>query len=307
MATTKISVVTACLNQEATVAETITSVLSQKYPELEYTFVDGASTDSTLSIAHRLCDDSAAIISEPDEGHYDAIEKGFSRCSGEVMAWLNGDDLYFPWTFSVVDDIFSQFPEVDWIMGCPTYCNGKGQLVKVRNNPASYPRQYIANGWFCPSLAGYLQQESMFWRRSLWDRVGGLDPAYKYAADFDLWTRFAQQTELVYVDVPLASFRLRPGVQISSKYASRYEGEVAQIAARLKNPPRLWRWLGGINLKTRYLVRSLIFKKSPMISHCIEEGKWTKNNLLRPLSRVNFTSLRVENWCRGQKVRWTTE
>ena len=167
-----ISVVTACRNCDNYVENTIHSVIGQQYQNLQYIVVDGASTDSTLEIVNRYRKNIDTIISEPDDGQYHGIQKGMELAHGEIMAWLNADDIYYPWTFSVVQSVFEKYPEVEWLTGVPSYINDAGQCIRVAGNPGSaYPRRYIRNGWFRSSLAGYLQQESMFWRRSLWEKV----------------------------------------------------------------------------------------------------------------------------------------
>ena len=170
-----ISVVTSCFNAGELVEDTIRSVVQQRYPRLQYVFIDGASKDNTLEIARRYERDIAVLLSERDDGQYHGIQKGMSLATGEVMAWLNGDDIYCPWTLSVVGEIFARFPDVDWIVGTSSFMNGSGQCTRVSGNSGTaMPRDYIRNGWFRPELAGYLQQESMFWRRRLWEKAGGL-------------------------------------------------------------------------------------------------------------------------------------
>ncbi len=193
------------------IGQTIQSVVSQNYPNLEYIVIEGDSKDGTTEVINRFADKIAKVVIEPDGGQYHAIQKGMNMATGEVLAWINADDIYCPWTLSVVSEIFSNFPDVDWITGLTTYINEAGQCVSVANTASAYPVKYIRNGWFRSYLGGYLQQESVFWRRSLWEKVGGLDLTLSCAADFKLWTEFARHADLVTVAVPLAAFRFRPG------------------------------------------------------------------------------------------------
>jgi len=292
--TPKISIVTAAYNMERFIEQTIRSVVDQKTPEVEYVLVDGASSDATLSIARRYAASIDTLISEPDDGQYHAIAKGFSRCSGEIMGWINADDILMPWTFSVVAQIFDQFPEVDWITGSPSFLNEAGQLGRIQWRLPAYPRSFIANGWYQRRLGAYLQQESMFWRRSLWDRVGGLDLRHGLAADFDLWTRFAEHADLIPVDLPLAAFRERADAR-SSAGAATYEAEVAAICAAKPRPPALWRFMAGLGLGPRAVARLLIRRPGGAIIYDRNRRAWVKVRRWRSISRVS-PSMLLDEW-----------
>jgi len=290
-----ISVVTSCFNAGELVEDTIRSVVQQRYARLQYVFIDGASKDNTLEVARRYERDIAVLLSERDDGQYHGIQKGMSMATGEVMAWLNGDDIYCPWTLSVVGEIFARFPDVDWIAGTSSFMNGQGQCTRVSGNSGTaMPRDYIRNGWFRPELAGYLQQESMFWRRSLWEKVGGLDLTLSLAADFDLWRRFAEHAELHAVNVPLALFRQRPGLQRSSAGQKSYEAEVARICEGLPRPPRLWAALSGRSESWRHVCRSLVWKRAPVIAYSSKSQAWERVVSLRPLARTSVADLAIE-------------
>lgn len=277
------------------IERTIKSVVEQEYPSLEYIIIDGKSTDGTLDVISKYSDKINTIVSEPDDGQYHAIQKGLDMTQGEIMAWLNADDIYCPWTLSVVGEIFQEFPEIDWIIGLPCFLNEKDQFVKVSNNQSAYKQKYIRNGWFRSHLAGYLQQESMFWRRSLWEKAGGLDLSLKYAADFKLWSEFAKHTDLVSVSVPLAAFRHRPGQQKSSFGRDIYEEEVLRVCKNLKPPPVIWDAIAKRGLKLRCLCRLVIWNKCRVIAYSTEEEKWILKTLRRPLSRASLNGLILEN------------
>jgi hypothetical protein len=291
----KISVVTSCYNGESYVENTIKSILYQGYQNLEYIFIDAASTDETLQIARKDIDNISVLVSEPDDGQYHGIQKGLSMASGEIMAWLNADDIYLPWTFSIVNQIFKQYPNVDWIIGLPSFLNPQGQCVRISGNAGSaFPQTFIQNGWFRSHLAGYLQQESMFWTKRLWDKVGGLNLTFKYAADYELWTRFAMHAELVSVTVPLGCFRQLPGIQKSSVEIDKYESEVIQVNSRLKPAPYLWDTIARRGVTWRCLCRLLIWKASKYIAYSSSKQKWELKENLRPLSRASIADLSLE-------------
>lgn len=200
----RISIVTPSYNHGNYIEQTIKSVVTQGYPNLEYIIIDGGSTDSTSEIIRRYNTWLAYWISEKDQGQYDAINKGFAHSSGEIMAWLNSDDIYMPWTLKTVAEIFSEFPQIDWIMGVPSQI----QASAVHNvRPClPFPRKFIECGLVGGGDWGVVQQESCFWRKRLWQKAGQLQPQYTLAADFELWTRFAVHADLVCVDTLLGGF-----------------------------------------------------------------------------------------------------
>lgn len=284
----KISVITPCFNMTGYIEQTICSILDQGYPNLEYIIVDGGSTDGTLDVIGKYRDRISVIISEPDKGMYDAIQKGMNLASGEILAWLNADDVYLPWTFSVVAEIFSQFEQVDWIMGRPSNINAKGQFINFADTLSSFPRKIISNGWAHGSYAAHVQQESCFWRRSLWEKVGGLNNQLRYAGEYELWTRFAQYTELVEVDVPLASFRVHGEQQLSRN--PRYVEEIVSVLQDKPAIPWLWQ-LCAKNVCATNIFRRLIRYKGKVIVYNRRTSRWELLTAFLPLGRNSFQKL----------------
>lgn len=232
----KISIVTPILNQARFIEESILSVLSQNYPNVEYVVMDGGSTDGSAEIIRKHADKLAYWSSAPDEGQYSAINEGFSRTDGEIMAWLNADDKYFPWTFDIVGEIFSTFKEVEWITSTLNmYWDAKGRPVDFYYRPKHTRKSFLKgenlpnSGWYAQ---GFIQQESTFWRRSLWEKVGShIDTSFKYAGDFDLWARFYRHAQLRGVGAPLGGFR-RHGEQ---KTAYHFQDYLIEARASLIN------------------------------------------------------------------------
>ena len=282
---------TACKNAAEFIDNTLQSVLNQNYPDLEYIVVDGGSTDGTQQIIEPYLDRLAYYVSEPDGGQYEAIQRGLARATGDVMCWLNADDIFMPWTLSVVGEIFKVNSDVNWITGLPTFINRGGQITSIYGSIGSYPQTFIANGWFNRNLGGFLQQENMFWRSNLWEMVGGFNPDLCLAADYALWTNFALHSELVPVSVPLSAFRKLPGEQRSSIAANEYGAEVALVMTNLPPPPVLWRWVANRGLLARSLARVLIRRRAPAILYDEEAGTWRKIFTHRPISRMNLREL----------------
>ncbi len=228
-----ISIITPSFNQASYLEATLTSVLDSHYENLEYLVLDGASSDGSRDILERYAERLSYWHSRKDEGQYAAIQEGFERSSGEIMGWLNSDDMYFPWTLKVVGEIFASFPQVEWISTLhPAVLSAENVPVHL-DTRSGYSQALFQKGWYAPDgqRAGrmYIQQESTFWRRSLWERCGAkLSGDYSLAADFELWARFFQESDLVGVRVPLAGFRSH-GEQKSVQQMARYHAETQQI------------------------------------------------------------------------------
>jgi glycosyltransferase involved in cell wall biosynthesis len=229
-----LSIVTPSYNQGDFLEAAMHSVLDQRYHHLEYVVMDGGSTDNSVSVIETFADQLHHWQSKPDDGHYAAINAGFAHTNGEIMAWLNSDDLYTPWTFGIVAEIFGQFPEIEWLTaGYPLNWNRDGLPVnaefQIGYSYANYMRgAYIPGDESTKSLWN-IQQESTFWRRSLWEKVGGaIDTRYTLAGDFDLWTRFFQHTPLYTVQSILGGFRSHGAGQRSAEGRTAYVEQCKQ-------------------------------------------------------------------------------
>jgi hypothetical protein len=255
--TPTISIVTPSYNQAQFLEDTIQSVLGQGYRNLEHVVIDGGSTDGSVDIIRRYADRLKYWASEPDAGQYDAINKGFAHTTGEIMAWLNSDDKYTPWSFSIVGEIFASFPEVEWITTVqPLGWNVRGQAIHV-DFSGGFSRPSFFKGGNFPSEGSYgrrwIQQESTFWRRSLWERAGArVESALHLAADFELWARFYQHANLYGVLAPLGGFRAH-GNQKSVFHANEYMAEAEGVLRRYGGLP-----CTGVEA----LVRGIVWKVS---------------------------------------------
>jgi glycosyltransferase involved in cell wall biosynthesis len=201
----KISLITPVWNSVRYLEAAMRSVLSQGYPNLEYIVVDGGSTDGSVDVIRQYAGQLAAWVSEPDRGMYDAINKGFAQSSGEVMGWISATDMLHSGSLFVVGSVFRAFPEVEWITGRPTGFSDEGmaaEILKLRR----------WSRWaFLAGANRYIQQESTFWRRSLWERAGArVDDSRRNASDFELWVRFFRHAKLYSVDALIGGFRSHP-------------------------------------------------------------------------------------------------
>jgi glycosyltransferase involved in cell wall biosynthesis len=294
----RISIITACYNMEKYLEQTILSIISQDYPNLEYIIIDGGSTDHTLDIINKYKSKISIIVSEPDNGMYDAINKGIELSTGEILAWLNADDIYFPWTLSMVAKVFSENNEISWIRGIPAFLDESGCLNNIYNNISAAPRNFIQNGWFREGIYGYLQQESIFWRKGLWQKANGLNLTYTIAADYELWTRFAENSELVSIGLPLAAFRIRSQSK-SVLEKQKYSDEVDHICKSKKNFFFPLAAFARHSKTTNFILRLLTWRKAPVYYYCVGLKKWIFQYRIRPVSNISFSQLLLETNLNG--------
>ena len=198
-----ISVVTCSYNQAEFLEATLRSVLDQNYPNLEYIVIDGGSTDGSVEIIERYQHRLAYWVSEPDAGQTDALIKGFSRATGDVLAWLNSDDLYEPGTLHEVARHFDAHHDHRFVYGDATWVDRGGALLRSK-------REMPYNRFVWLYSGNYMPQPSAFWRRDLYEQVGGLDAGFDLAMDADLWARFAEVTRPRHVRRPWSRMRYYP-------------------------------------------------------------------------------------------------
>jgi len=202
----KISIVTPSMNQGQFLEECIDSILSQNYPNLEYIIMDGGSTDNSVEIIKKHEKYLTYWQSQADGGQYDAINEGFKKSSGEIMAWLNSDDIYHHQTLFKVAYIFTQHMHIEWITGRPTVLDKNGNLSFILYEflPAYSRLKYLQKDYKNP----WIQQESCFWRRTLWEKAGSrIYTDLAFAGDLELWARFFRFTQLYTADTLLGGFR----------------------------------------------------------------------------------------------------
>ena len=196
----KISIVTPSFNQAQYIEETIRSVLLQNYPNLEYIIIDGGSTDGSVEIIKKYEPWLTYWVSEPDRGQSHAINKGFARSTGEIMAWINSDDYYAPGSFEAVAHTFTQ-NMTQWVAGKGYLLNLDGTVDRFNGQETVRMDQWL--------FTNQLVQPNVFWRRSIWSRVAGVDDGMQYSFDYDLWMKFTKYQPYPFkIDECLAFFRV---------------------------------------------------------------------------------------------------
>jgi glycosyltransferase involved in cell wall biosynthesis len=228
----RIALVTPVFNSVKYIEPTIRSVLAQGYPNLDYFVVDGGSTDGTVEIIRKYEGQISGWISERDNGMYDAINKGFVRTTGEIMGWISATDMLQLGGLTVAASVFRDLPDVEWITGRPTIFSEEGMTVMVLAQTRWSRYRFLAGA------NRTIQQESTFWRRSLWERAGGrVDASRRNAADFELWVRFFRHAKVYPVDALIGGFRIHEDSLGLQNMEACYRIHDEYVEAELKNFP----------------------------------------------------------------------
>ena len=188
----KISVVVPSYNQDRFIEATLLSVINQKYPNLELIVIDGGSSDNSVGIISKYEHLISYWISEPDGGQTDGLIKGFNRATGEIWCWLNSDDLHTSSTLAEVSKYFIDHPQVNAVFGDTVWIDEQGDLLRVQ-------KEIPFNRFLWMYTYNYIPGMSMFWRRDLYKKSGGLNPEFDLAMDADLWIRFADVGRIEHV------------------------------------------------------------------------------------------------------------
>ena len=236
-----ISIITPTYNSEEYLEVCIQSIKNQKFEDYEHIIVDGGSTDNTLEIIKKYEGTyPMRWVSEKDEGMYDAIKKGFNMAKGDIFCWLNSDDMYMPWTLDTINHVFSN-KNIKWCCGIPAQINEKGQLYFQVSQFITFPQYCIKKGWMDGRRLGCVQQESSFWRRDLYEAVGGIDKEYKLAGDYALWVKFAQKEKLYSLNTLLAGFRVHARQKSENRDAYCNEAHKMSLIEKIFNKLSVYR------------------------------------------------------------------
>jgi glycosyltransferase involved in cell wall biosynthesis len=254
-----VSIVTPSFNQARFLEATIQSVLSQDDAKLEYLIVDGGSTDGSVEIIKRYADRLAWWVSEPDRGQTDAINKGFARAQGEILAWLNSDDTYLPHAVSEAVSYLRDHPEAGMVYGDANLIDENGQVIgRFPARQTDYRR--LMRGHV------HIPQQASFFRAELWRQVGPLDPTFYFAMDYDLWVRLARISKLHYNPHIWANFRLH-GAGKTAASDDRCWPEMLRVHRREGGSPLSW-----LALKAK--IRPLVYAWLPLRTRV-----WMRNKL----------------------------
>jgi glycosyltransferase involved in cell wall biosynthesis len=230
----KLTIITPSYNQAGYIGQTIRSVLDQEYEPLEYLILDGGSTDGTAEIIREFAEKNPAVIryrSGRDAGQVAAINEGMQKAGGEIVAFINSDDLYLPGAFSAVGAYFEAHPEVQWVVGdCEV---SESRLAWTFRLKALIPFHRAA--WIS-LLFNFINQPAVFLRTDFVRKVGEFNPAYPLAFDYEYWLRCLRFSLPGRIDRKLALFRVQPESKSSGNYRAQFEESLKIARSYSSNP-----------------------------------------------------------------------
>ena len=226
LALPKISVITPSYNQASFLEKTILSVISQNYQNLEYIVIDGASTDSSLKIIKKYQKHFSHWQSQKDNGQSDALNIGFKHATGDILCWLNSDDILLPNSLNLIASLFSNNPKLNWLTSQSIIINQQDQIIQTGLHSGKIP-SLIRLGLYHGKCLGFIPQEGTFWTKSLWQKSQAKINPYHYCMDFDLWRQFARFSPLITLEAPLAAFRHHANQKTST--IKKYYQEINKI------------------------------------------------------------------------------
>lgn len=220
----KFSIVTPSYNQAGFLRDTIESVLTQDEQDIEYIIMDGGSTDGSAEVIREYEPRLKYCCSRPDKGQADAINEGFSMSSGDVLGWINSDDMLMPGALNYVAEVFQENPEVRFMYGgC--------EIIDESGNHSKYLIEPYYNEKWQIYIRSCVPQPSAFWRRDLYFEVGGLDTSLHYAMDYDLWFKFCAVTSPFVTKRILSRQRMHTNTKTLSEPAA-LERDKEQVRQR---------------------------------------------------------------------------
>jgi glycosyltransferase involved in cell wall biosynthesis len=250
----KVSIITVCFNTEDTIADTIKAIQAQTYSDIEHVIIDGGSTDRTLDIIKALIGDDVKIVSEPDHGIYDAMNKGIGISSGEVIGFLNSGDVFESSTIveSIVDEISKSNADACWGDLCYVACDNPAQIIRYWKSGKYKPGSF-AVGWVPPHPTFYA-------KRNIYGKYGAFDLDYFLAADFEIMCRLIAKHRITTKYIPKVFVRMRLGGATNANIRNIWCQNVEILKALSKN---------GIKLSPRFFTSKMRSK----ISQYFKKGK----------------------------------
>lgn len=237
-----VSIVTPVFNGKLYLEQTIQSVLNQSYDNIEYIVIDGGSTDGSLEFIQKYEDKLDYWLSEPDSGMYEAINKGLKVASGDILAYLNSDDLYHPNSVKIAVEYFQKHPDTELIYGNCDFIGPRGEFLYSHYYPKFKMESFVAMN------TSSIPQQTTFWRSTIHKRIGYFDTTLKMCGDFDFYAKAGKHCRIDHTKRNLAKFRIH-GASLTSIQGYRNKEEVAIIHKRYLNSHAIHRiflkcWLG---------------------------------------------------------------
>jgi glycosyltransferase involved in cell wall biosynthesis len=247
-ATLTFSVLTPSLNGATYFQQTRDSVMSQTGNfDLQWIVIDGGSHDGTIDYLRSLKDPRVQWVSEADHGQSAAINKGLGMAGGDIVAWLNSDDLYLPGALSAVADAFATHPEAQWLIGRCNIIDKDGQITR---SSITHYKERLLHDYTLKRLLreNMICQPAVFWRRDFGRSVGFLDESLRYTMDYDLWLRMARQSRPLIIDRTLASFRVHMASKSRGGHREQFN-EGYRVACRYFGNDKISQFLHRLNVE----------------------------------------------------------
>ena len=235
-----VSVVVPNLNKGQYLEECLESIVRQDYAEVEIIAIDGGSTDNSIGIFEKYRSHLSSLIVEQDDGQAQAINKGFRKANGEIVTWLNSDDIFLPNAIKTAVETFTENSSLDLMYGNGLFIDEQGRALRAFIEVEPYNRYRLLN------CSDYIMQPTAFYRRSALEQVGYLDEALHFAFDWDLWCKLASLSDSVkYVQPFIAATRIYPTTKTASGSWKRLK-EIKHVLRRHQtrlSPPAIWGYL----------------------------------------------------------------
>ncbi|MDA8561863.1 glycosyltransferase [Gammaproteobacteria bacterium] len=275
----KISVITPSFNQDKYIERTIQSVLSQNINDFEYIVMDGASSDKTVSIL-KSYSSYLKFISEPDNGQAHAVNKGIKMSSGEIIAWINSDDIYYPNTFKKVIKFFDENPNVDILYGNANHINATDHFIDSYPSESFSLKKLKETCYFC--------QPAVFFRKKCISTYGMLNESLNFCMDYDLWLRFALQgASFAYLPDIFSGSRLYPETKTIGSPVAATKEAVFMLKKNLNYVPTRWLYnYASCSIQNNNSINVINFKFYIKVYVKFIKESFLKNGFFRGLMNI---------------------